>query len=218
MRLPSGRVPQTRNRMLAFMRPSIRSGVMLCRKLTWATLKTTAPPQVSGHSSAPGYEGVTAFDHRRVRLRQRLGWLPPMTIVGLDGGGVVDTVAFNRTEKPFHRHERREFDRLLAALIRAIERSNLPEVGRIATRSAQLNERLPPKRTLAAVAAAAAEIGALGVVVTHSGPMIGMLFVNNDPMYTGKCTAARQVCWRVAGNACAYTSLSRQADRVGHAA
>ncbi|MEK8145380.1 hypothetical protein NKH18_40240 [Streptomyces sp. M10(2022)] len=32
------------------------------------------------------YDSIVAYDHRRVRLRQALGSLPPMTVVGIDEG------------------------------------------------------------------------------------------------------------------------------------
>src|SRR5207253_3915712 len=38
MNAPSGMVPQTMVRMVAFIRPWTRSGVMACRKLTWLML------------------------------------------------------------------------------------------------------------------------------------------------------------------------------------
>ena len=35
---PTGIVPQTTNRIVAFIRPCIAAGVMACRKLTWLML------------------------------------------------------------------------------------------------------------------------------------------------------------------------------------
>jgi hypothetical protein len=35
---PSGSVPHTMNRMVAFMRPCSRAGVIAWRRLTWLTL------------------------------------------------------------------------------------------------------------------------------------------------------------------------------------
>ena len=35
---PIGIVPHTMNRIVAFMRPCIRCGVMACRRLTWLML------------------------------------------------------------------------------------------------------------------------------------------------------------------------------------
>lgn len=160
------------------------------------------------------YDGVTAFDHRRVALRRRLGWLPPLTVVALDEGGVVDTVAFNMVKKPYEPRQRREFSRLLDALIAAVDRRDLAEVGRITTRSAELNERLLPKRTFAAMRAAVVRLGALGVVVTHSGPMVGLLVADEDPAYERVCAAARKVCLEMAGNVSVYRSLSAGSERT----
>jgi uncharacterized protein involved in propanediol utilization len=164
------------------------------------------------------YDGVTVFEHRRVALRARLGWLPPLTIVGLDEGGAVDTVAFNQLAKPFGAAERREYGRLLDALTEAVGRGDLPEIGRIATRSAELNQQLLPKRTLAAARAAAEEIGAIGVVVAHSGPMLGLLIADDDPAHGPKCAAAREACLEIAGNASVHRALSLRAEAYPHAA
>lgn len=59
------------------------------------------------------YPGVVAFEHRNVALLDQLGVLPPMTIVGIDEGGTVDTVAFNKIPKNFTAAERDEYARLL---------------------------------------------------------------------------------------------------------
>jgi L-threonine kinase len=154
------------------------------------------------------YEGITAFDHRRVRLRARLGVLPPMTIVGLDEGGVVDTIAFNRRPKPFDGAQRREYDRLLAGLAAAVRRADLAAIGSIATRSAELNQQLQPKRAFAALCAAGAEIGTLGIVVAHSGSVAGLLLADDDPAYDGKRAAARQVCLDLTGGVIVDRSLT----------
>lgn len=46
------------------------------------------------------YPGVVVFEHRAVRLRAELGTLPPLTVVAVDEGGHLDTVAHNR--RPRH--------------------------------------------------------------------------------------------------------------------
>jgi len=146
------------------------------------------------------YDGITAFDHRRVRLRARLGALPPLTIVGLDEGGVVDTIAFNRRPKPYDHVWRREYENLLARLTAAVRCVDVAEVGRVATRSAELNQPLQPKRTFEALAAAATRIKALGVVTAHSGSVVGLLLADDDPAYDQKRSAARQACRELAGH------------------
>ena len=52
MRPPSGVVPQTRKRMVAFIRPSSRSGVSPWRKLTWVLLLTDTQNQITRYAKA----------------------------------------------------------------------------------------------------------------------------------------------------------------------
>src|SRR5262249_14244170 len=94
------------------------------------------------------YGGIVAFDHRAVRLRAKLGALPPMTIVGLDEGGQIDTVEFNRKVRRFSAGDRREYAALLVELMAAVARHDLRAVGAVATRSAVMNQALCPKRLL----------------------------------------------------------------------
>ncbi|MGW0551542.1 GHMP family kinase ATP-binding protein [Streptomyces altiplanensis] len=154
------------------------------------------------------YPGVVAFDHRRVRLRALLGSLPTMTIVGMDEGGTVDTVAFNRLAKPFSAADRREYAVLLERMTSAVARRDLAEVGGIATRSAEMNQALWPKRTLADVARIAREVGALGVVAAHSGTMLGVLLDTADPGYVEKVGATVRACSLISPDVSLYRSLS----------
>jgi L-threonine kinase len=140
------------------------------------------------------YSGVVAFHHRRVQLRARLGTLPPLTIVGLDEGGAVDTIAFNGVPKPFTHHDRAEYRHLLDQLATAVVTGDVATVGRVSTRSAVLNQKLRRKRTLRMLIRASRRIGGLGVVVAHSGTVIGMLLADSDPAYAVKLDRATRVC------------------------
>nr|ARU08064.1 MlcB [uncultured bacterium] len=154
------------------------------------------------------YPGIVAYHHRSVRLRRVLGSLPSMTVVGLDEGGAVDTVAFNRIPKPFGSAEKREYARLLDRLSLAVAQRDLASVGAVATRSAELNQALRPKRTLDAVIRICADIDALGVVVGHSGTVLGVLIDRSDPAYPDKVAAAAKACAALTGNVTMYSTLS----------
>jgi L-threonine kinase len=154
------------------------------------------------------YPGIVAFDHREVRLRARLGSLPTMTIVGVDEGGVVDTVAFNRIAKPFSGADRREYARLLDAMADAVRRADLAAVGALASRSAVMNQALWPKRSLAAVLDICAEIGGLGVVAAHSGTMLGILLDVSDPAYRTKIAGTVRACSRLSDDVSLFRSLT----------
>lgn len=153
------------------------------------------------------YDAVTVFNHRRVALRAVAGSLPPLTVVSLDEGGTVDTVAFNRRPKPFTRDDKREYGQLLAALTRAVRAGDVRTVGRIATRSAELNQRLHRKTTFADLRKIGSELDALGIVVAHSGTVLGILLADDDPSYALKRAEALHACTALAGNATVYHTL-----------
>jgi L-threonine kinase len=154
------------------------------------------------------YGGIVAFYHRRVALRRFLGSLPSMTVVGLDEGGAVDTVEFNRIPKPFSAADRREYARLLARMTAAVGSADLAAVGEVATRSARMNQVLHPKRTLEALVDICGDVGGLGVVAAHSGTSLGVLLDSADPACPDRVAAAASAGLAVAGNVTVYRTLS----------
>lgn len=140
------------------------------------------------------YHDTVAFHHRRVRLCRRLGSLPPMTIVGVDEGGQVDTVDFNASRDAITPAERREYARLLDRLAVALPAGDLATVGAVATRSAVLNQARCPKPHLDQVLEVCRQVGALGVAVAHSGTMAGVLVVKSDPDHARKVADAIDGC------------------------
>lgn len=154
------------------------------------------------------YPGVVAYHHREVRLRETLGSLPPLTVVALDEGGQVDTMAFNRRTKPFDQKDQIGYGDLLMSLGTAVRDGDMTTVGAVATRSAVLNQRLRPKRTLARLVEECHRSGGLGVVTAHSGTMSGVLLADDDPFYRQKLAAARWACLSLAGNVTVHRTLA----------
>ncbi|GLZ77542.1 kinase [Actinorhabdospora filicis] len=154
------------------------------------------------------YDGAVAFYHREVRLREVLGPLPPTTIVAVDEGGEVDTIAFNRVAKPFTRTERRRFAHLLRVAGSAIRNGDARAIGAVATESALLNQQLRPKRTLDAMIGVCAEIGGVGVAVAHSGTTVGVLVPDDDPSYMDKVREALEACRDLGDDVAVYHTNS----------
>ncbi|MFF8841166.1 kinase [Streptomyces sp. NPDC015127] len=154
------------------------------------------------------YPAIVAFHHRTVRLRAVLGSLPAMGVVGIDEGGSVDTVDFNRIPKPFTTADRHAYARLLDRLADAIRTRDLAEVGRVATRSALMNQTLRYKRSLEPMRRICRDVGGLGVAVGHSGTTLGVLLDTRDPAYTHRVTAAARACSELAGGVAVYRTLS----------
>ena len=138
------------------------------------------------------YPGVVAFYHRRVQLRTFLGALPALTVVSIDEGGELDTIAFNHRPRSFPHAEKHEYHALLERLAIAVQQRDVRVIGQIATRSAQLNQRRNPKRTLKDLIAICRDVDGLGVVVAHSGTCLGLLLSPHEPRYPEQLRAARQ--------------------------
>ncbi|MFJ1647805.1 kinase [Streptomyces sp. NPDC088258] len=154
------------------------------------------------------HPGVVVFEHRTVRLRASLGTLPPATVVAVDEGGRLDTVAYNRRPHRRTAAQRREYERLVRDLAAAVAHGDLARVGAVATRSAVLNQRLLPKRNLDAMIRVGDEIGALGVVCAHSGTMLGLLLDAGDPDHRHKLLAASAACSRLPGATTVFRSFT----------
>lgn len=126
------------------------------------------------------YRGIVSFYHREGVLRKFLGYLPSLTIVGLDEGGQVDTVEFNGRSKPFGQARRAEYEELLFGMERAVLRGDLGSLGEISTRSAILNQDILPKTHLDLLLDMRRRYKALGVVIAHSGTHLGLLLDPNS--------------------------------------
>jgi L-threonine kinase len=132
------------------------------------------------------YDSVVAFHHREVRLRAQLGSAPRMTVVGLDEGGTVDTVRFNRLPKAYTADDAYEYQELLDRTARAIAAGDPEPLGEVATRSAVLNQRIRPKKLLETATTVCRDAGALGVAAAHSGTKLGVLIAAADPDHDRK--------------------------------
>jgi len=153
------------------------------------------------------YPGVVSFYHRQGRLREFLGMMPPLTIVGIDEGGEVDTLQFNTVPKAFTRTEELEYQDLLEVLSDAIRQQDVHLIGQVATRSAVLNQKLNPKQTLGEVMALCQEVGGLGVVTAHSGTCLGILFSPDEPKYHSHVQMAQDALAKLTGAVSIYHSF-----------
>jgi L-threonine kinase len=185
---------------------------------------STAPEAIEGWlrpiepTDGVMHHGIAVFEHRAVRLRALLGDLPATTVVAVDEGGLLDTVAYNRRPKSFTDADRAEYAAMLAAMTEAVHAGDLPAVGALATRSAVLNQRLAPKANLEALARLAADVQALGVVCAHSGTMLGVLLDDHDPAYHRKLAHTRAACAALPGTVTVFRALTFPTPERAHAA
>ncbi|GHE73704.1 GHMP family kinase ATP-binding protein [Streptomyces vinaceus] len=155
------------------------------------------------------YDQIVAYHHREAELREELGMLPPVVIVGHDEGGQVDTIAHNRQARVVGEAEKAEYAVLLAELCEAVRGQDLRAVGRVATRSAELNAAARSRRSLPELQRICADTGGLGVACAHSGTVLGILYAADDPELAVKVGSALSACAALPGTTTVHRSLGR---------
>ncbi|WP_066501822.1 kinase [Abyssisolibacter fermentans] len=138
------------------------------------------------------YPGVVSYYHRDAKLIEFLGELPPITILGIDEGGNVDTIEFNKTLKPFSERENMKYQELLHEISNAVKNQDLDTIGRISTESAFLNQKVMPKKHLHFMNSLCQEINGLGIIISHSGTCIGIMLSQENPKYNQQLYTAQE--------------------------
>ncbi|KAA3445861.1 hypothetical protein C7I87_31610 [Mesorhizobium sp. SARCC-RB16n] len=141
------------------------------------------------------YPGVVAYQQRECSLLSFLGQMPRLAIVGIDEGGTVETVDYDQRRGEISTNQRAEYQELLNRARIAIPKGDAATIGKIATSSALLHQERTPKKHLNSMLKASEATSALGVIVAHSGTMIGILL---DRMAADFPRKLRSVLARVA--------------------
>lgn len=122
------------------------------------------------------FPGIALFDHREGRAMEELGPPPPVEIVALDFGGVVDTLEFNQTDRrALWQSLQPQTDAALDLVRQGVQQGDPALLGQGATISARANQQVLFKPELDRVLEFAQAVGAVGVNVAHSGTFIGVL-------------------------------------------
>ncbi len=122
------------------------------------------------------YEGTSIYHHTMGKLMSRFDYVPRLNILGIDLGGMIDTVQFNQKDVPIDESEMRYYGVLLEEMQKALDAEALSRVCEIATESTRLWQKVIYKPELDRVLAVMRETDALGVVNTHSGTYLGLLY------------------------------------------
>lgn len=124
------------------------------------------------------YPESVVYLQRKGKLHARLGRLSEIQILSLDEGGTIDTLEYHRKglSRAHNQEHREEFNVLLDRIVDAFGRRDLEEIGRVSTRSAEINQIINPKRHLGAVHDVCRATDGLGMVTSHSGTCLGILY------------------------------------------
>ncbi len=147
------------------------------------------------------YPGIMICNHLTGEPKKYLGQAPPLNVVIADPGGSVDTVLFNSRKDLASKNFQKE--PMVKQAIELVTRGLLTEdwemMGRGATISAQANQVVLPKPHLALWRQWASEMRALGVLVAHSGTVMGMILTPGkvDPREAAEFVRRRKPEWTV---------------------
>lgn len=132
------------------------------------------------------FDNIVCFYHRQVKLHSELGYLSNLAIIGIDEGGIIDTIEFNKHLAPYADFEKERYKGLLADLIKAIKVRDLTAIGKISTTSALLHQKFNPKKHLDYLIELADHTTSSGIIVAHSGTYIGVVIDKNQHDYIDK--------------------------------
>lgn len=134
--------------------------------------------QVEPHD-ALHYDSCVAYNHRNGRLLKHLGYIPDFCIVGVDSGGRLSTLDYNRNLN-FSSDQLRAYDQLYAELLVAFAQRSDAAIAGCASRSAELHCERIANKLLPALLNQSDELRALGVIATHSGTCAGLMLAGDS--------------------------------------
>lgn len=120
------------------------------------------------------YDEVVAYDYLHGELIESFGALPPFILVGIDLGGVVDTIEFNQHEKAYNWHDQNHFLEAYKWVKEGFKKKNLAFICKAATLSARVNQKILSKPSFKEFEKLAHSCHG-GIVVAHSGTLVGIL-------------------------------------------
>lgn len=122
------------------------------------------------------FPDLALWDHRHGQRFETLGPAPDLTVVVLDPGGEVDTIAYNQLDHRSRLTTLAPIHREAFQLLRdGLQQQNPESIGMAATLSAKAHQVILANPLLESALKLAREVGALGVCRAHSGTIIGLL-------------------------------------------
>lgn len=126
------------------------------------------------------FPDLAAFDYKNGALIERLPSPPAMTILAADAGGRIDTIAFNNIDvESAIRKNKPLVTEAYDLLKTGLRTGSVDEIATAATMSASAHQKVLRNPLWPAAEAAYRKMGAKGLILAHSGTVIGFLF---DPL------------------------------------
>lgn len=130
------------------------------------------------------YDGIVAYEYQNGELIESFGQLPQCQLIGIDTGGTVDTIAYNQQGKTYTNEEKKQCSKAYHLIQEGMQSYNLSSIFEASTMSATINQRFLPNPYFDRFLRLREKYGG-GIVVAHSGTVIGLLVAEDCP-YRGE--------------------------------
>jgi len=124
------------------------------------------------------YKSCVVYDHRKGELIRELVYIPNYWIIAIDFGGEISTLEYNSNLK-FTKLLIDAYDELLNKLEAAFNSKDDEEIAWCATESTALHLEFQRSDLKQAVFASCKKFSPVGVINTHSGTCMGLLYDGN---------------------------------------
>lgn len=122
------------------------------------------------------FPGTAIYHHTSGELIGQYDYIPAWKILAVDFGGTVDTVKFNLQPIVLPPERTSWYETLLQDAKACLHAKDSTGLASIATRSAELWQAVNPKPGFDAATRFAREQGGIGLLNTHSGTYLGILY------------------------------------------
>jgi len=153
------------------------------------------------------YPGIVSFYYKELKLIEFIGKLPSLVIVGIDEGGIVDTIEYNRKPKLYLQTDEIKYEKMLLGISEAIRNNDLATLGKITTESTIMNQQYNPKKWIKELINICQNIGGIGVSIAHSGTFAGILLDQNSINFPFQKLSCLQKIKKLSNNISIFYSL-----------
>lgn len=126
------------------------------------------------------FEKLNLFNHIDGAVLKDLEGTVEGELFIVDFHGGIDTMTFNETQDDYSPEDLAIFSEIIKQFEEGVRMKNLKAIGEACTRSAYLNQKRLKKPFLDDLHQLSRDFGGLGMIVGHSGTVIGVLFEASD--------------------------------------
>ena len=159
----------------------------------YTVAKLAIETEVASDSTMFTKEIILFAQRKGVALEEFEGKFPPLLILGFNSDpelNGIDTLSI--PEIRYSSSEKEIFNNLLSVFRIALKKQDPKLIGRVSTTSALINQNYLPKPQFNTILAIANNSDSVGIQVSHSGTVMGILFDATDSLLEPKLNSAKK--------------------------